>query len=371
MSAASTAPRFSSTRGHDALKERLARAVDTGKLPPTCLFVGPQGRGKRTLVLALAAEVLRGGARAGREADVERRVLSGTHPDLEILTPLVDERFLPVKRVRALLERCALTPADGSRRVVIVPRLERVNEESGNALLKFFEEPSEGTSVFATAPDPRSVLETLRSRSVIFRAEPLSDADVVAVAVATGTPREAAETLAPLAEGAPGRIVRLCRGDVDAALYAPLRELFDATTSPYRFAEARAKEAKDRGPTWAEAEAASAPRAYQVAEAELRAEKEGDGGGGGTSEAARNWLRPMIDAVAFAARDAAREAYGAAPRAPAFLATIGCPRAEESRALARLERVRTAAFEALENLDRNLSLPLLLEVLARAAKPGS
>ena len=47
----------------------------------------------------------------------------------------------------------------GGARVVVLSRLHAVNEESGNALLKFLEEPPSGTLILATSRDVASVLD--------------------------------------------------------------------------------------------------------------------------------------------------------------------------------------------------------------------
>src|SRR5262245_1463550 len=154
--------------GHEDLKARLRGFFD-GRLGQGILLVGEEGRGKRTIAHALARAVLERAAPAADRARAGRLIDSGTHPGLIHVEPLRDERFIPIRRVRRLLESCALRVSFGDARVVVLSRIHSVNEESGNALLKFLEEPPEGTLILATARDPASVLETIRSRFHILK----------------------------------------------------------------------------------------------------------------------------------------------------------------------------------------------------------
>jgi DNA polymerase III subunit delta' len=356
--------------GHADAKTRLWRLAEGGRLPNGLLLAGADGRGKRTLALAFARELLRRHAAPGDAERAARRAEGGLHPELILLEPLPDERFLPVRRVRRLLERCSLTIGEGSLRAVVLPRLHRLNEESANALLKFLEEPPPGTIVLATTSDAGAVMETIRSRLRIHPVGPLADADVARVLASKGFDPAEAALLAPAAEGAPGAAFRLRRGDLEAALLTPLRELFDANVSAYAWAERRAKEAKDEGADWTAAEEAIGPTAAVAAFQELRAAKEegveGEKTGAATLEAARAWLRPLLSAATFVARDLVRRAHALPMRAPALAEKAAADRACAATDAGSAEAAVRAAAAALENLDRNLSLPLVLETAAAA-----
>ena len=44
--------------GHDAIKERLCRVIDEGRLPHALIFAGPAGLGKTMLAVALASTLI-------------------------------------------------------------------------------------------------------------------------------------------------------------------------------------------------------------------------------------------------------------------------------------------------------------------------
>lgn len=361
--------------GHAETKFRLLRFADQDRLPTGVLLAGADGRGKRTLALAFAAELLRRATAPAEAKAALRRAQEGGHPELVIVEPLPDERILPVRRVRRLLERCSLSVSEGGRRVVVLPRLQKLNEESGNALLKFLEEPPAGTFIIATANDPTAVMETILSRLRVLPVSPLTVEETVRTAVMHGADATAAAMVAPLAEGAPGAVFRILRGDPEAALLVPLRELFSPDVSAYVWAERRTKEAKEEGADWVEAEERIGPKAAIAAFAELRAAKDegvdGEKTGTGTLEASRTWLRPLLSAATFLAQDAVRASVGVALRAPELARATGAAVEASAGMSTRRMAAARAGLDALENLDRNLSVPLCLELFARTFKAAT
>ncbi|MFN2582642.1 MAG: hypothetical protein ABR498_07870, partial [Candidatus Dormibacteria bacterium] len=123
--------------GHDPLVNRLAAAARAGSLTHAVLFAGPEGVGKTTAALAIAALLL--------ESD---RWPGGTlaHPDLWLEDS--DAENISIKRVRpggeegpTLQDFLALRPYAGGIRVGIVGRAERLGIDAANNLLKTIEEP--------------------------------------------------------------------------------------------------------------------------------------------------------------------------------------------------------------------------------------
>jgi DNA polymerase-3 subunit delta' len=71
---------------------------------------------------------------------------------------------ITAQQARELLPLAARRPSVGHWRVVVVEDADRLNESSGNALLKAIEEPTERTVWLLCAPSVDDVLITLRSR---------------------------------------------------------------------------------------------------------------------------------------------------------------------------------------------------------------
>jgi DNA polymerase-3 subunit delta' len=71
---------------------------------------------------------------------------------------------IPVRTIRDLVMRATLSPAGGRWQVMVVEDADRLNDSSGNALLKAIEEPSPRTVWLLCAPTVEDVLPTIRSR---------------------------------------------------------------------------------------------------------------------------------------------------------------------------------------------------------------
>src|SRR5215831_19181439 len=136
---------FAEVFGHHRLISLLKRSIASGTLPPSLLFVGPAGVGKRKMAIAVAqalnCERVRGsGADGCGECAACRRIERGVHPDVPIVEP-GDNGSIKIDQVRDIVERAAYRPFEGRRRVVIVDEADALVPAAQNALLKTLEEP--------------------------------------------------------------------------------------------------------------------------------------------------------------------------------------------------------------------------------------
>jgi DNA polymerase-3 subunit delta' len=264
--------------GHESLRERLSESIRAGTLPASLLLMGPRGVGKQRLALWLAQRLL------CTEPDAPcgtckpcRYVRELTHPDLHWVFPrprLKDadpdleqvrddygeataERAsnsglyaapsgsegIFVATVRSLVQRAAMAPAMGKRKIFIIGDAERMVPQEGsdmaaNAFLKLLEEPPADTTIILTSSEPGALLPTIRSRVVAVRVPLLPDAAVRAF-VENPDVRKALDKMGKsgtaervrAAAGAPGRLFTGA-GDAKATMNA--RRIIDAATSARR-----------------------------------------------------------------------------------------------------------------------------------------
>jgi DNA polymerase III subunit delta' len=204
------------TRGHDAALRAVA-GMTRGAAPHAVLLVGPEGVGKTTLAMDLAAGLLC--AAEDREARPCgacrgcRLVRSGGHPDLHLLGPDGPGRQVVIggsgsraRGVRDLIADLALLPVEGGARVAIVGSAHRMNEDAQAALLKTLEEPPAGVTIVLCADAEEPLLPTIRSRCARLRLGPVPIREVEAILATAGIddPALAART-ARIAAGRPGR----------------------------------------------------------------------------------------------------------------------------------------------------------------------
>ena len=270
--------------GHRALRERLVAALQRDALPSSLLLTGPRGVGKQRLALWLGQAVLCQGDSDGGERPCGRcrscrYATELAHPDLHWYFPrprlkdtdpsaddvaadyaeAIQERAsrhgvyppssgtegIYVATVRALVQRAAVSPALGRRKVFVVGDAERMVPQTGadqaaNAFLKLLEEPLADTTIVLTSSEPGALLPTIRSRVVTVRVPPLPDADVrslladphfsAALGDATG-PNAPIDDLVRMAAGAPGALIG--RTERSAAV-AEARRLLEAATTGTR-----------------------------------------------------------------------------------------------------------------------------------------
>ena len=224
--------------GNRPVCEALEQMIATGRIPQTVLLAGPAGIGKATLARRFAARLL--GDETKIEEDdlslpqhvelIEQRekwpadkraddpLLFASHPDFLTFTPEGPLRQISIQQIRLLKDRAQFRPLRGERRVFLVDRLDRANEQAANSLLKLLEEPPEYLIVIATAENVYDLLPTIRSRSVVFSLTRLSDGEMSEFVEAKSL--QDSELRSRLAEGCPGFAATL-----DLAKYKERRNL--------------------------------------------------------------------------------------------------------------------------------------------------
>jgi DNA polymerase III subunit delta' len=185
---------FRELTGHTHLLDLIARAATRGTLPPSVIFAGPEGVGKRMAAVALAQlmnclNLPPGGGTqsvSDRPADACgtcascKRIARRVHADVLLIEP-GDSGAIKIDQVRDAIERSAYRPFEGRRRVVILDDAEAMNPDAQNAVLKTLEEPPAGSTFVLVTSRPDMLLPTVRSRCQRLRFGRLSPADVASV----------------------------------------------------------------------------------------------------------------------------------------------------------------------------------------------
>ena len=162
--------------GQEPAVQVLRHAVDDPTaMTHAWLITGPPGSGRSNAARAFAAALQDPSGDLGSHACAT--ALAGTHPDVTIVA--TEGVVIRAEVARPLVELAQRSPSEGRWRVIIVEDADRLNETSGNVLLKAIEEPPPRTVWVLCAPSPQDVLVTIRSRS---RSVPLRVPPVQAVA---------------------------------------------------------------------------------------------------------------------------------------------------------------------------------------------
>jgi DNA polymerase-3 subunit delta' len=216
---------FRTIVGHRRLVGLLSRACARETLPPSLLFAGPAGIGKRRTALAIATGLNclqpRSAPELERDACGEcaacRRIARGVHPDVIVLEP-GDMGSIKIEQVREVIDRAGYRPFEGRRRVVVVDNAEALVAQAQNALLKTLEEPPSASVFLLVSSIPDALLPTVRSRCPKLRFGPLTPADVADVLRRDHGYAEAdARAAGADADGSVGRALAAASTDVTEA----------------------------------------------------------------------------------------------------------------------------------------------------------
>ena len=147
---------FRDITGHARIYQLLARAAARASLPPSLIFAGPEGVGKRMTAVALAQllnclapiRMASGGSEDSDPPAVDacgvcascKRIARGVHADVLLIEP-GDTGSIKVEQVRDAVERTGYRPFEGRRRVVIIDDADALMMPAQDALLKTLEEP--------------------------------------------------------------------------------------------------------------------------------------------------------------------------------------------------------------------------------------
>ena len=224
--------------GNEELKSSIRRMLEGRRLTHSVLLVGEAGLGAGFAARCVAADYLypQGGAPAEAllRGECCRAVAkAGKRDSGQIETGIVREaisvtgmgsggRYL-VGQATAMRSEIFNTSLSAEGRAVLLYHVERMNEESANALLKVMEEPPEGVLFLLTADSLAGVLPTIRSRCISFAVAPVSPEDCARYCTAQGVGAKDAALYSALFDGHIGTVLAAARDEarreqVDRAL---------------------------------------------------------------------------------------------------------------------------------------------------------
>lgn len=191
----------------------LRRQMERGSLHHAYLISGPEGVGRRSLAMWLAAALLCEQPPAPGETcgacRACRQVPQATYPDLHIVERGDDRQGISIEQVRELQRQLALSPLAGGRRVALIHDVDRASLGAANALLKTLEEPPPRVVLVLTAIDPEDMPPTIVSRCETLALRPLPTAVIAAALERRGARPAEAEEWARLSAGRPTWAMRL------------------------------------------------------------------------------------------------------------------------------------------------------------------
>ncbi len=176
--------RFSELIGQEKVVRKLKNLVKK-RMPKAYLFHGPKGGGKTTIARILAVALQCKHQKSFGEP-CEKCRSHYRHRDFPIIeincASIVEQsQKLRISAAQAIREKLASTSNEllyGRFRVFIFDEAHNLSKEAQDACLVYFEDSPEENIFVINSTQPERIVETLRSRCIVFHIRPLKPDDV-------------------------------------------------------------------------------------------------------------------------------------------------------------------------------------------------
>jgi len=164
--------------GHEKLFTAWKKLISSQQLEGTFLFVGVPGIGKIKAAYAMVQMALceKSLNLACGECGPCLRVQNRQHESL--LHIHSNGSMIKVESAHEILQFCQLQSLS-KKRFVLIEEAEKMNLQTANILLKTLEEPPLGTIFILTSSSSTSVISTIKSRSKVFKFNPVSSQEML------------------------------------------------------------------------------------------------------------------------------------------------------------------------------------------------
>lgn len=183
--------------GFENIIEGFSKRVRNNHLSHAHLIVGPDGIGKSIVAKIFANKIL------GKDEYKDY---------VDIVSYRPKKASLGVDEVRDIIVEVNKKPYEGDKKVIIIHDGNKLTVQAQNALLKTIEEPPKGVYIIILSESLEMMLDTIKSRSQIYKLTPLSKDKMIEFINKLGE-KDKNKILAAISygDGIPGRAERILK----------------------------------------------------------------------------------------------------------------------------------------------------------------
>ena len=148
------------------------------KMPNKILLSGKKGLGKSTLSYHIINYILSENEENKYNAKSfsinpdnksYKLILNKSHPNFHLVDLLEDKKSIDINQIRRMISYTNKSSFNDMPRFILIDNVEKLNNNSINALLKVIEEPNKNIYFILIHNNERKILPTLKSRCLIFK----------------------------------------------------------------------------------------------------------------------------------------------------------------------------------------------------------
>jgi DNA polymerase III subunit delta' len=193
---------------HPSVRKTITRSIEKGMFRGTHLIYGPKGAGQTSVARAVAKTMLC----QMREHDFCdeclfcKRINERIYSDVIEMVP--EKNYYTIDQLREMQQQALVQPYEGELKIFMLHDAHRMRQEAANSLLKILEEPYPHNLFLLLTDSVSGIITTILSRCRKIRLVPLPVPDLVEQLKHTLDPA-AAETIARAAGGLPELAVEI------------------------------------------------------------------------------------------------------------------------------------------------------------------
>ncbi|MEN2775483.1 DNA polymerase III subunit delta' [Acetivibrio clariflavus] len=206
---------FSDIVGQNEVVNSLKNILKEHSTRHAYIFAGPEGIGKRLVAKVFAAALLCSDCNsleACEDCQPCRLFQSGTNPDFYVLE--TEGTSISVDDIRKMQQDISIRPMYSEKKVYLIAEADKMTAQAQNCLLKTLEEPPEYAVIILTAVNINSLLETIRSRCILYNFRKNTDEEIrQCIKKIKGSELAGIDFIVSYADGVPGKAIRLIESE--------------------------------------------------------------------------------------------------------------------------------------------------------------